>query len=326
MLLILGILILIVFIGGVGAVAQRANRPISRTGTSAGGKAKSGGKTGSRASTGRKSATPGGRSGRSGGARKPSWLLKAWNSTGAPKTSETTLGGAGAVLTGKAAGAVTRGGWLVSKNTGKAGAWFAGRTLVPFDKWLAKKRAGIETAAALGANPKSRERENGKTLECPIPDEPIGGVHGPARATAATLPPVFVHSTKKSSKGASVSGSTVSGAAPSTLTAHVNYINGFEPESDADLLNMMGAEVAGKAAEAEAYQELFDRCVSGAGLDPQAMQGVSDYAEAIAESAEAMKRAHAQFVAVYGAILEATENGTVLPHDGRFFSGEANVA
>jgi hypothetical protein len=289
--MILAILLFIAFGSAVAAVARAQNRPISR-----------GAGRGGSVTRGRTGGSRGGRTAASRG----SWLLRAWNASGAPKTSETTLGGAGAVLTGKAAGAVTRGGWLVSKKTGKAGAWFAGRTLVPFDKWLAKKRAGLENAAAFSdATPIAPDTK-------PNP--------------AATPPPVFVNPTKKPSKGASVSGPTTSGAVPSTLAAHVNYINDFEPESDADLLNMMGAEVAGKAAEAEAYMELFDRCVSGAGLDPQAMQGVSDYSEAIAESAEAMKRAHAQFVAVYGAILEATENGTVLPHDGRFFSGEANVA
>jgi hypothetical protein len=359
--MILAILLFIAFGSAVAAVAHSQNRHVSR-------------------SAGRGRSTTRSRASRSGagrtGAGRGSWLLRAWNASGAPKTSETTLGGAAAIATGKAAGAATRGGWLVSKKTGRAGRWFASRTLIPFDKWLAKKKAGMENAASLPDRPADATRKSapagpelswrdqhererlyqryaelrrvsGSPLPLaqfinevePHPDEGEllhrlfserfereNGTTFDLTQPAATPPPVFVHPTKKSSKGASVSRSTVSGAAPSTLAAHVNYINDFEPESDADLLNMMGAEVAGKAAEAEAYQELFDRCVSGAGLDPQAMQGVSDYAEAIAESAEAMKRAHAQFVAVYGAILEATENGTVLPHDGRFFSGEANVA
>lgn len=178
--------------------------------------------------------------------------------------------------------------------------------MIPFDKWLERKRAGLENAAAFSDA------------------TPIAPDSKPEPAT--TPPPVFVNPTKKSNKGEHVNRSTTNSAMPSTLAAHVSHINDFEPESDADLLNFMGAEVAGKAAEAEAYMELFDRCVSGAGLDPQAMQGVSDYSEAIAESAEAMKRAHAQFVSVYEAIIEAANNGTVMPHDGRFFSGEANVA
>jgi hypothetical protein len=306
--MILAILALIVFVAIVGAVAHRANRPVSRATGKAAGKAASKGRA-----SGTKTGTSGKATGRTGGGRG-SWLLKAWNASGAPKTSETTLGGAGAVLTGKAAGAgarggrwftanAARGGWWVSKKTGKTGAWFATRTLIPFDKWLERKRTGLETAAGLP------ERPADATPTKPSP--------------AATPPPVFVNPTRKSSKGASVSGPTVNGSVPSTLAPHLNYINDFEPDSDAELLNMMGAEVAGKAAEAEAYMELFDRCVSGRGLDPQAMQGVSDYSEAIAESAEAMKRAHQQFVSIYEAIIDATNNGVVMPHDGRFFSGES---
>jgi hypothetical protein len=365
---------LVVFVGGVGAVAKQANRPV-----------KLGGRTSGRtlgAKPGRaKGASPGsGGIGRKsgGGGRGGSWPLKAWNATGAPKTAETSLWGASAVVAGKTAGGLSRGGWWLTRRSGRAGRWFMGRALIPFDRWLERKRAGLESAANMDARssstpesveptapPKPSEpswltkkreaayqryadlrrsaglpltpvqvareldvdqdeaenqgraweerfqRENGDKFDLPTPPEP-----------ARTPPPVFVRP-NKSSKGASMNRSTASGAVPATLAPHLNHINDFEPESDADLLNFMGAEVAGKAAEAEAYMELFDRCVSGHGLDPQAMQGVSDYSEAIAESAEAMKRAHQQFVSVYDAIIEAANNGTVMPHNGRFFSGES---
>jgi hypothetical protein len=299
--MILAILLFVAFGSAVAAVAHSQNRHVSR-------------------GAGRGRSATRGRAGKSGTGRaagRGSWLLRAWNASGAPKTSETTLGGAAAIATGKAAGAVTRGGWLVSKKTGRAGRWFASRTLVPFDKWLAKKKAGLENAAGMPERP--------ATKECPIPDEPIGGAaaRGTKPASAGTPPPVFVNPTKKSSKGEPVSGSTISGAVPATLAPHLNYINDFEPDSDAELLNFMGAEIAGKAGEAEAYQELFERCVSGRGLDPASMQGVSDYAELLAEVSQAMVNARKRFEAIYDAVIEAANNGTVMPHDGRFFSGES---
>jgi hypothetical protein len=411
---VIGILILVVLGGPAVALAKKANRPVKTGGRSSGGKGLGGAKSGpgkagtpargsaaGRASAGKSGRAGGGgakasrRTAGTGGKSKPSWLLKAWNASGAPKTSETTLRGASAVVTGKAAGAASRGGWWASKKTGRAGKWFAGRAMIPFDRWLERKRSGLENAADLNtatpdntqpyreadvihdADPRREPKLDTRTIADFTAEDLLttprgrlalkehqlkemtaafqklkasGDVDDAAEAEhmasrrriereitrlrqalnirttpspAGTPPPVFVNPTRKSSKGASVTGSTASGAVPSTLAPHLNYINDFEPESDAELLNMMGAEVAGKAAEAEAYMELFDRCVSGAGLDPTAMQGVSDYSEAIAESAEAMKRAHAQFVSVYEAIIEAANNGTGMPHDGRFFSGES---
>lgn len=333
MFLILGIVMLVCFGGVAVGLAKRANRPVS-LGSKSGASAKSGGSRGRSSASGKSAARRGARSSsRSSRGSGGSWLLKAWNSSGAPKTSESSFRGASAVLTGKAAGSAARGGWWVSKKTGKAGRWFAGRTLVPFDKWLAKKRAGLETAAALPEPPPVFVHPKSK-------GEPVGAFEDlmhrfGGRSEVYENGKLVGHNTYRAGGGGRpdsytpVNGATstmnTTSAGPATLAPHLSHINDFEPESDAELLNFMGAEVAGKAAEAEAYMELFDRCVSGKGLDPQAMQGVSDYSEAIAESAEAMKRAHAQFVAVYEAIIEAVNNGTVMPHDGRFFSGEGTA-
>jgi hypothetical protein len=397
--LILGIALLVVVVVGAPALAHQINKPVggrsSRTGKGRTvGKGRAGTSKGSSGKGGlggtSKTTTPGGLT-----PSWRSWFLKAWNASGAPKTSETTLRGAGAVVTGKAAGAASRGGWRASKRLGRGGVWFGNKALIPFDRWLERKRSGLEAAAGIPAQgdttthedvvrepDKARERQDKRTVADFTAEEllftPRGRLalkeqqlktmktafeklradgliapedvaeHKAARkrleseieqlrvatgtptpitrpGPAATPPPVFVNPSR-TRKGEPVANTTIGGGIPPTLAPHLNHINDFEPDSDAELLNMMGAEVAGKAAEAEAYQELFERCVSGHGLDPAAMQGLSDYSEVLAETAQAMTNAHKQFVAVYEAIIEAVNNGTQMPHDGRFFSGEANVA
>ena len=318
--MLLAILVFVIFASGTAVLAKQAGgfgrSSRGRLGGSSksrgfgrSGKGRSG--SSSRSKTGGRSArsTGGGsRAGRTSGGGRGSWFFKAWNASGAPKTSETSFRGASAVLTGKAAGSAARGGWWVSKRTGKAGSWFAGRALTPFDRWLERKRAGLETAAGL-PEPTGSATPDGKP-------EPV-----------RTPPPVFVH--RNSSKGETPVGSfnTTKSAgntdAPATLAPHINHVAEFEPENDAELLEFMKAEVAGQLAIAEAVEQMFENCVTGKGLDPAAMQGISDYAQAFAENAERAKQAHQQFLAVYEAIIEAANNGTQMPYDGRFFSGEA---
>jgi hypothetical protein len=310
---ILAILVFVIFVSGTAALAKKTGGGLGRSSKGrlgGGSKSRSSGK--SRGGSSSRSKT-GGRTGRAaGGSRaartssgRGSWLLKAWNSSGAPKTSESSFRGASAVLTGKAAGAGARGGWWVSKKTGKAGRWFAGRALVPFDKWLDRKRAGLETVAGLPE----------RAVDTPDNSKPK-----PAR----TPPPVFVNPKNPTKGETPVETSNLDrSAVPPTLAPHLNHVHDFEPENDADLLNMLSAEVHGMHAYAEATSAMFDHCVTGKGLDPSAMQGVSEYADAFTEAAETIARAHQQFLAVYEAIIEAANNGTQMPYDGRFFSGEA---
>lgn len=313
MFLILGVLILIVFIGGVGTVAHRMNRPLSRTGSRTGGKALGGGKTGSRASAGgTKSgsrASGGGKSstraGRAAAGRKPSWVLKAWNASGAPKTSESTLGGAAAVVTGKAAGAVSRGGWLVSKKTGRAGRWFAGRAMTPFDRWLASWQRRLESATSTAE-------------QSPATDTTTTT---PARSASATtggdVPRPRVR------RNVEMAGANGNVGVPSTLAAHIDALNGMEFENDAEYLNWLAGEVAGAIAYAEAIEHLHDVCLNGQGLDPQAIRGLATLAEAKTEFADQAKSAHSEFNEVYNAVIGFVQDGGKLPHDGRWLTGDA---
>lgn len=141
--MILGFLLLIAFTAGAIAIAKHANRPVSTGRGGKGGRSTGGNRTGGRAGA--------------GAARKPSWVLRAWNASGAPKTGEATLGAAAAVVTGKAAGRAARGTAWLTRKAGRSGRWAAAIGLTPLDRWLTKKQAGLETAAALPERPNPSE-------------------------------------------------------------------------------------------------------------------------------------------------------------------------
>lgn len=112
-------------------------------------------------------------------------------------------------------------------------------------------------------------------------------------------------------------------AVPATLAAHIGYIETFEAETDTDLLEFMSGEAAGVVAYAEQLTELYEVCVNSIGLDPSAVQGITEYSEAMTEAAQTMISAHAQFMAVYQEVMEAASRGVLMPHNGRFITGEA---
>ncbi|WP_182875639.1 hypothetical protein [Microbispora sp. H10670] len=96
----------------------------------------------------------------------------------------------------------------------------------------------------------------------------------------------------------------------------------FEPESDADLLNLMTGEVAGICGYAEAYEELHRHCLEKVGLDPRAVQGLGDFSGHVGELTQRMAEAHRTFLAAYQEVMDAVRNGVVLPYNGRFFTGQ----
>ena len=360
MSVLIGILILIVLGGSAVALAKNANRSLKTGGTSSGGKGLGGaksrsgkagtagrGSSGGRASVGKsgraggggtKTARRGGSTVGRGGRSKPSWTLKAWNASGAPKTSETTLGGAAAVLAGKAAGAGARGtawaarklrgiNWRGTRGGGGMTCTKCGGAIPSGEKYVALNRH-IETLNGNTVTVKDAEDLAIYHERC----EPKTGSTTPDSKPqpAATPPPVFVHPTKKSSKGEPVTfkvpgqeGIPTRLQVPPTLAPHLTHIHDFDPENDAELLTFLSQEVTGMMGYAEAANVVFDQCVTGKGLDPAAMQGLQDYADAFTEAAEVVGRAHKQFLAVYEAIIEAAANGTQMPYNGRFFSGEA---
>ena len=96
----------------------------------------------------------------------------------------------------------------------------------------------------------------------------------------------------------------------------------YEPEDDSALLDWMAGEAAGMASYAESITDVYDTAVSGVGLDPVPLAALHDYADAAAECAEAMAAARAKFAEHYAQVREFAAAGGLLPHDGRWITGE----
>jgi len=96
----------------------------------------------------------------------------------------------------------------------------------------------------------------------------------------------------------------------------------YEPEDDSALLDWMAGEAAGMASYAESITDVYDTAVSGVGLDPVPLAALHDYADAGAACAEAMAAARAKFADHYAQVREFAAAGGLLPHDGRWITGE----
>jgi hypothetical protein len=96
----------------------------------------------------------------------------------------------------------------------------------------------------------------------------------------------------------------------------------YEPEDDSALLDWMAGEAAGMASYAESITDVYDTAVSGVGLDPVPLAALHDYADAAAACAEAMAAARARFAEHYSQVREFAAAGGLLPHDGRWITGE----
>ncbi len=138
---------------------------------------------------------------------------------------------------------------------------------------------------------------------------------GPASATPRGAPvPVTAIPPRSSADLAGV---------PGDHQTVISRVAGFEPGDDTELIAFMAGECAAQCGYSDALRELFDTCTSGLGLDPSAVRGLADYADAMSEAAQAMARAHQRFVQVYSEVREAVARGVVMPHRGRFFSGQS---
>jgi hypothetical protein len=101
-------------------------------------------------------------------------------------------------------------------------------------------------------------------------------------------------------------------------------VTDFEPEDDEDLLTWMAHETASMAGYAEAVVEQYEKCL-GLGLDPVAMAALHDVADASATAAEAMAEARTRFADHYAQPREFAGNGGLMPHDGRWITGEGDA-
>ena len=66
-------------------------------------------------------------------------------------------------------------------------------------------------------------------------------------------------------------------------------------------------------------------CTAGIGLDPVAMTALHDVADAAAHAAETMSGARHRFADHYELPREFAGNGGLMPHDGRWVTGDGDA-
>jgi hypothetical protein len=115
---------------------------------------------------------------------------------------------------------------------------------------------------------------------------------------------------------------TIGGTVPGEWKNLVAITADFEPEDDAELLAWMASEVNGMSAYAEALTEVYETGVSSVGLDPVSLAALHDTADAAADAAQAMATARQKFAAHYAEVREFAAAGGLLPHDGRWITGD----
>jgi hypothetical protein len=115
------------------------------------------------------------------------------------------------------------------------------------------------------------------------------------------------------------------GTVPAEWNAVIARTADFEPDNDGELLDWMGQEVAGVAAYAEALVDLYESLTKGTGLDPAAMAALHDVADAQAHASETMSGARRKFADHYDRPREFAAEGGLMPHDGRWVTGEGDA-
>lgn len=282
--------------------AKRQSQPVSRT------------------------AKPARTEGATGNTPRRSWLVKAYNSSGARKVDSNDLRGATAELAGRAAGAMGRRSktrwvrrWTAVQTaaersrTRRENRWQkAGRQPLLFSRKPKPTPEQVEPTAVIPpAKPSQEPRatpgpEPPKRHLRPVPDpEPTPGA--PVTTTQDTPGPTTLAAPE----------------APPDWSLMADRIRGFAPEDDTALLAFMRGESVGILAYAEALEQARDNCVNDVGLDPSAVAGFTTYSEHVSEAAQRMSEAYKTFVAVYGEVQALAAAGVVMPYRGRFFTGEA---
>jgi hypothetical protein len=115
------------------------------------------------------------------------------------------------------------------------------------------------------------------------------------------------------------------GAVPAAWNAVITRTADFEPENDGELLDWMAGEVAGVAAYAEALVDQYEALTQGTGLDPVGVAALHDVADAQAHASETMSAARRKFADFYDRPREFASEGGLLPHDGRWVTGEGDA-
>lgn len=101
-------------------------------------------------------------------------------------------------------------------------------------------------------------------------------------------------------------------------------IDGFEADTDEEVLGFFAAQLTGHMAHAGSVRDLADRLLHGTGLDPAFAQGVAEYADENADMTGAVTVLDRQFRAIYDTLRAwVDEHPAGMPHRAReFLQGE----
>jgi hypothetical protein len=258
---------------------------------------------------------------------KRSWLVRAYNASGARKVDSDSLSDATAELAGRAAGDAgrrTKRRWRIVKTAAirvarnshdkRQRRWESTGGPTPILGPRAKQRKPDATPAKSDQpKPDTQPPATSGGGEPPkrhlraVPDQPKSP-GDPVTTTADTTPTPTVLATPD---------------APPDWALMADRVRNFNPENDSALLAFMRGESVGVLAYAEAMEQARDNCVNDVGLDPAAVAGFTAYSEHVSDAAARMSEAYKTFVAVYGEVLQLAANGVVMPYNGRFWTGEA---
>ena len=172
----------------------------------------------------------------------------------------------------------------------------------------------------------------------PVPPPPSGTAPGagsppPERTTTMADTKVTDDTTRARRPGGRIppahrarhTAARAGGAVPAEWAGVITRAADFEPGDDGELLGWMGDEVSGVAGYAEALIDLYESCTAGIGLDPVAMTALHDVADAAAHAAETMSGAKTRFTDHYELPREFAGNGGLMPHDGRWVTGDGDA-
>lgn len=266
--------------------------------------------------------TPGGSRtrGRTGKVPQRSWLVKAYNSSGAPKVGSEDLSGATAELAGRTAGAAGRRAarrWRIIK---QAAARSRDRRERQWQEQgrqplFASRRPKQQRPESAQDGPPPDPRPSPRPTPHPDPDTPR------TRRLRPAPDPQPHGETMDTTQEAAAATSAGADQIPPDWGLLAERVANFAPEDDAALLAFMRGEVAGVVRYAEAMEQTRDNCVNDVGLDPSAVAGFTTYSEHMSDASARMAEAYKEFVAIYGEVMQLAANGVVMPHRGRFFTG-----
>jgi hypothetical protein len=217
---------------------------------------------------------------------------------------------AGPLLFGGLAGAV------LLAALGGLGTWgvqhgMLGRIRSAWWSWRAREDRDIVNSPVL-----PQPAPAAKAAPAPQQQRQAPAAPGPRRVTPPPPPP------GKRARGAGRAPAHGAGVPP-IWAALADAIAGFEPENHVEHLDFFSGTVAGIACVADAFRAYADTQFHVLGLDPAAAQATLEMADSFAENSEAVALARQKFMVIYQEVLAAVENGLVLPHSGRWLTGEA---